>query len=139
MNQIEKVALVKSSKSLTALSKELPTGNYSGTFTALLSYDLRRGEDHTQQTYQKLKPMKALLMALSHLNEQTRAHVLTAMFENYNSVDETEPILAEIKDEVLAEYGKVAEEVNEIRNGKITGSVEVLEVTTTSESHSPLD
>lgn len=96
---------------------DVTPGDYSGSVTVTVDYNLRVGEDYTQNIVGKAQPWDLLAIALSKLNGVT---VESIVREALSGVDTTE-----VKAQAKAAMATVKGETSTECKGKVTGKATV--------------
>ncbi len=116
LNPVEVLALSKLSAGSSRA--DVTPGDYSGSVTVTVDYNLRVGEDYTQQIVGKAQPWDLLAVALSKINGVT---VESIVREALTGVDTTE-----IKAQAKAAMASVKGVTETACKGKVTGKATVI-------------
>lgn len=114
-------AISKAAKS-PDIGKVLP-GEYSVDTVVRVRGTLRKGEDYTQNIVQKACPWTLLTMALSHVNKETREHILSEGIAAI--VEDREIDTTEIKGSVERAMQKLAKKTQTVCSGKVTSDLTI--------------
>ena len=113
LSNIEKIAIAKAIKGVTAESKNLEVGEYAVNMDVHIEGVIKRGADYEQEIVEKAEPWSLLAIALSKLNNVTiESLVREAQSDN--------PEVAEIKEKANAAIAEIKGKTKTACNGKIT-------------------
>ncbi len=115
LNPVEVLALSKLSAGSSRA--DVTPGNYSGSVTVTVDYNLRVGEDYTQNIVGKAQPWDLLAVALSKINGVTVESIVREALEG---VDTTE-----IKAQAKAAMASVKAPTATDCKGKVTGKATI--------------